>query len=147
MQAMGVRHASLWTMLTKELDPAIADNSASRFAHGSYRNAVSDAFKVVETELRIAAAGAGVGRGADGRPDSRTAIRTVLDSWFEEKDTGLRFKDRGWLAAFHKLCDAAFELIRNPLSHPIDSREMTPQQAFTGLCVANLILTELKGAQ
>jgi tetratricopeptide (TPR) repeat protein len=145
MQEMGLRHASMWTMLAKELDPALSEKVTQHFAHKTYSAAVSEGFKVVEAELRQAAADAGVGRVSAGetKPDTTVPIQTVLKSWLTPGQESVpRFaKDRG-VAVFRDLCVASFEFIRNPTTH--HTAELTPQQAFTSLCLGNLILTLLK---
>jgi tetratricopeptide (TPR) repeat protein len=145
MQEMGFRHASMWTMLSMELDPALSAKVSQHFAHKAYGSAVKDGFGIVENELRMLAAAADCCTTADGKPDTTVPISSVLKTWLSvDGPNRPTFAKSTGMDTFQKLATASFDFVRNPVVHQVN--DLTPQQAFTSLCLANLILTLAKAS-
>jgi tetratricopeptide (TPR) repeat protein len=141
MQEMGFRHATMWAMLAKELDPALDRVVADHFAHQAYSSAVSDGYTVLESELRAMAGHRGHGlRPNSDQPDSTIPMSLVLHRWCDQKqDNAPNFGSARQAEIFETFAVAAFEFVRNPRAHHIG--EYSAQQAFTTLSIANLVLT------
>lgn len=149
MQEMGLRNAAMWTMLAKELDPTISDAVTRHFAQATYAAAIQEGFQVVEGEIRKYAAAAGQCVTDSGNADTTIPIQAVLRTWLVPGESWPMptFAKNG-LISFRDLSIAGFEFIRNPGAHGgLTIGEVTAQQAFTSLCIASLILTQLRSAQ
>lgn len=115
--------------------PAITRNSSDPFAAGRYDDAIFNAFKTVEAELRR--------RSASGHDDIGVEL---VSKALQPRSGRLRLSDiEAEQQAAHLLYRGAIGLFKNPLSHRFVG-ETDRVRAFELLCFASLLLRLLEAA-
>lgn len=135
LREMGSQHASMWNVLVKDLEPAIATASHEAFADGRYGLAVTAAFQTLEQEFKRRAAR------LHAPPKPTSDISNLINSWVERGEDVPTFAKAATRVQFGNFCTAAFDLLRNEVVH--GSADISETDAFAALAVAHVIAKQL----